>query len=112
VTAARDGRPCSREVPGPDKAFYDLALDSGSVRFPAVYIGVVGGTGRFVQDGSRLIAHVDRREPPDEFEVCTSNEGVHFTAWNGPMLRGQRIWHRYYYVGYDLEPDCTGPEYR
>jgi hypothetical protein len=48
--------------------------------------------------------------PPGSAEIsfrsCTSHDGVHLTAWQA----SQRIWHGYYYVGEDLEPDCTDAE--
>lgn len=42
------------------------------------------------------------------FRVCASAEGLHLTAWSGL----ERVWHAYYYSGYDLDPDCTDPETR
>jgi len=41
------------------------------------------------------------------FRSCTSSEGLHFTAWLGSKPKAQRIWQRYYYLGYDVEPTCT-----
>lgn len=41
------------------------------------------------------------------FRECTSNEGIHLTVWTGRPLLGKRIWHSYYYLGYDTEPNCT-----
>ena len=112
IRGRRTENACPNTRGEPDYPTYELTLDSGSVRRPAIYFAVLGGSGRFRGNGSRLLAEFDRRMPVDEFEVCTSNEGVHFTIWNGPMSRGERIWHRYYYVGYDLEADCTEPEYQ
>jgi hypothetical protein len=48
----------------------------------------------------------------DLLRSCTSNEGVHFTAWSDAPLTGTRQWHRYYYLGYDVEPNCTANEVR
>jgi len=41
---------------------------------------------------------------------CTSVEGVHLTVWSGAPLTGQRRWHAYHYVGYDMVPSCTPAE--
>jgi hypothetical protein len=38
---------------------------------------------------------------------CTSREGVHLTAWRGKPREGRRVWHAYWYLGYDVEPSCT-----
>jgi hypothetical protein len=38
---------------------------------------------------------------------CSSHEGVHLTAWRGRPLEGTRVWHAYWYLGYDVEPSCT-----
>ncbi len=40
------------------------------------------------------------------FRTCTSSEGMHFTVWAGKPLVGARVWHRYHYLGYDVESDC------
>lgn len=47
----------------------------------------------------------------DTFRTCTSNEGVHLTVWNGEPLVDQRMWHRYLYLGYDVDPSCTAADY-
>jgi len=44
------------------------------------------------------------------FRSCTSTEGVHLTVWSGTALTGQRRWHAYHYVGYDMVPSCTSAE--
>ena len=44
--------------------------------------------------------------------TCTSTEGVHLTVWSGPVLKGPRLWHAYYYLGYDVEPTCRPEDYR
>ena len=46
------------------------------------------------------------------FRMCTSGEGLHLTVWGGRPLRGAREWHRYYYLGYDVVPNCTSRESR
>jgi len=45
------------------------------------------------------------------FRSCTSREGVHLTAWQGKPLKGHRLWHEYFYLGYDVEPSCTPKDY-
>ena len=42
----------------------------------------------------------------DFFRRCASFEGIHFTIWTGKPLIGKRIWHYYYYLDYDTDPNC------
>jgi hypothetical protein len=41
-----------------------------------------------------------------QVRACASSEGLHLTGWSGIPLRSERLWHQYYYLGYDVEPDC------
>ena len=54
-----------------------------------------------------MTTDIDRDGTPESYRECTSAEGVHLTVWTGEPLRGTRIWHHYYYLGYDVEPTCT-----
>ena len=49
--------------------------------------------------------------PAEYFRDCASNEGAHLTVWTGRPLRGKRIWHRYFYLHYDTDPDCKKQDY-
>jgi hypothetical protein len=53
------------------------------------------------------IAIVGRPSGHDTYRSCASSEGIHLTIWSGQPLKSERRWHQYYYIGYDLEPDCT-----
>jgi hypothetical protein len=46
------------------------------------------------------------------FRDCASDEGAHLTVWSGPPPAGTRRWHRYVYLGYDVEANCTEEEAR
>jgi hypothetical protein len=37
---------------------------------------------------------------------CASTEGLHFSAWTA----GRRVWHEYFYLGYDVDPTCSEAE--
>lgn len=52
-------------------------------------------------------ADLDGDRRTEFFRVCTSSEGLHLTIWKGNPLEGQRKWHYYYYLGYDVTPNCT-----
>ncbi len=40
------------------------------------------------------------------FKECATSESLHLTAW----VKGRRVWHGYYYLGYDVAPDCQPEE--
>lgn len=68
-----------------------------------------------VEDNLPVIAVIDgstvlNKESGDSFRSCTSSEGVHLTIWHGKPLEGERLWHRYYYLGQDIEPNCTAKD--
>lgn len=59
---------------------------------------------------STVALDIDGDGRVDTVRSCTSSEGVHLTVWDGAPPSGRREWHRYVYLGYDLEPTCTDPE--
>lgn len=42
----------------------------------------------------------------DYFGICSSTEGIHFSVWSGMKDSNEPLWAGYYYLGYDLTPDC------
>lgn len=49
--------------------------------------------------------------PAMMFRSCTSSDGVHLSVWEGKPLAGKRVWHQYYYLGQDLEANCTRKDF-
>lgn len=48
----------------------------------------------------------------EHFRSCTSSEGIHLTVWAPPgPLVGKRVWHAYYYLGYDTQPSCKPADF-
>lgn len=45
---------------------------------------------------------LDRDGTPERFRICSSNEGLHFVVERGEAV----LWHAYYHLGLDVEPDC------
>jgi hypothetical protein len=62
--------------------------------------------------GDTVTLEVESGKEPWRFRTCASTEGVHATAWSGVPLASTRRWHAYYYLGYDVEPDCTDADFR
>jgi hypothetical protein len=76
---------------------YDLKITSGSIERNLPLIA--------------LDARVPSVDAAHSFHSCTSSDGVHLTAWDGAKpLEGHRLWHEYYYLGRDLETNCTTAE--
>jgi hypothetical protein len=61
--------------------------------------------------GDTVTLMVEPGQTPWRFRTCASEEGIHATAWSGLPLSSPRRWHAYYYLGYDVEPDCTPADY-
>jgi hypothetical protein len=45
---------------------------------------------------------IDADGTPERFRICSSNEGLHFVVERGDAV----LWHAYYHLGLDVEPDC------
>lgn len=100
-------------VAGPDTACAADQLPGYRVEpaaGPVPAIAIAGFAGAFTKEGGLVSADLDREGGPEFFRACTSTEGVHFTIWAGEPLTGRLRWHRYYYLGYDVEPNCKPEE--
>ena len=96
------------DMPGP---YYRLAPEAGSARLPGLSIAVLGRPSALVVAGAvRLDLGNGRLET--RVRSCTSSEGVHLTLWSGVPLKSTRLWHAYWYLGMDVEPDCKPGDYR
>jgi hypothetical protein len=100
---------CSRNVDYPVGAsFYSFRAGSEAMG-PAVALVRFAGDIRSLNDRMRADLNGDRL--PESFRSCTSSEGVHLTVWAGEPLASRRLWHQYFHLGYDMEPDCTPGDY-
>jgi hypothetical protein len=78
------------------------------------YMGVLLPESDFTVSQDRVRVDLDGKAPGESFRVCTSNEGLHLTIWSGAPLEGVRLWHRYLYLGFEIEPgewSCRPPDY-
>jgi hypothetical protein len=71
---------------------------------------VVRGARGFGQRHARVVAQLASGSA--WFVSCTSSEGLHLGAWATPRPVGTPLWHAYFYLGYDTEPDCLEAETR
>jgi hypothetical protein len=74
-----------------------------AVAAPAVWRVGADGIARADLDGDGKL---------EAARVCTSSEGLHLTLWTGAPLAGVRRWHRYHYLGMDVEANCTERDVR
>jgi hypothetical protein len=89
---------------------YKLRPISGEIDEVGGAFGIVKTTASFTNPKGRVSADLDNDGVAEHFRVCTSMEGLHLTVWSGRPLKGKRQWHRYFYLGYDVEPNCTEDE--
>lgn len=110
---------CSRnpEAADPGSSFYwlrlaggGLAMNAGEPLPPA--IAVVGPAAPITVRRGVASGDLDGDGRAEFFRVCTSTEGNHLTVWSGRPLLGKRRWHFYYYLGYDVVPDCKKKDYQ
>lgn len=100
---------CADEVPDLDYSFYRLTpVDSLEVFGPLIALIEPNVT---LPVPGPLRIDLDLDGTAEQFRDCTSSEGVHLTIWSGEPLVGSRRWHYYYYLGYDVEPDCVEQDF-
>jgi len=90
-------------------AAYDL--NAGKLESAKIYIAIVGKHAALQRVRGRVEGKLDSRGSVT-FQACSSMEGLHFSAWTGGVLNEKKIWHRYYYLGYDVEPTCSDADFK
>ena len=95
-------------VEGPS---YDLDLvgQGEEVGMAFAIAGQVAGVR--IEDGIAR-ADLDGDGVAEAFTSCASSEGLHLSIWSGKPRQGTPRWHRYVYLAYDLDPNCTDDETR
>jgi hypothetical protein len=84
-----------------------MASESGTL-----WVAFVGTFDTRRLDSGAIVVRLSAAHPYAQVRSCTSQEGLHLTAWSGTPLTSQRLWHQYYYLGYDVEPSCDDREVR
>lgn len=103
---------CSRNADIPaDASFFSIRLKQDEAKPTGPAIAIAGFKGDFEVDGGEVRADLNGDGRLESFRQCASAEGLHLTVWEGEPLKGRRLWHDYYYLGYDVEPGCTQNEY-
>lgn len=114
----KTARACSRNPDAyPDASFYwlkpvgrKLSLAPGEPLPPL--IAVVRPAGPVSVRRGVASGDLDGDGRAEFFRACASTEGNHLTVWTGRPLTGKRVWHSYYYLGFDVVPNCKKKDYQ
>ncbi|HEX9084587.1 MAG TPA: hypothetical protein VF836_07595 [Gemmatimonadaceae bacterium] len=108
----RSRRPC---FPGPpasvDSMEYVVDAPGDTAWRRGVPIVILGKLAPAQMRGDTVMLAVEPGRMSWRFRTCASEEGIHATAWSGVPLASPRRWHAYYYLGYDVDPDCAPADY-
>lgn len=106
---------CSRTYSTADiYTFYSLKIDkkdAQKIEAQPLGIAIAGLSKSVLVSKGRASVDIDGDGGKEYFRECATNEGVTFTIWKGIPLKGKRVWHQSYYLGYDVEPTCTKKDY-
>ena len=115
-TPQKAGYPVFIVLPEPETATFTAHIAPGACKAEEGMIGhpldwkrenPVAAIG-IVLNGRSPSRDLDNDGTPERFRSCASQEGLHLTVWTGEVRR----WHRYRYLGYDTESNCTPEETR
>jgi len=104
------GKVYSNDSPGSESYYLLMPTGKNKVAATSVNVGIVGFKGTFHAIHGFITADLNGNETAEYFRVCTSSEGLHLTVWTGEPLKGKRMWHTYYYLGFDVEPSCQSKD--
>lgn len=90
-------------------AAYDL--DAGKLDTGKIYMAILGSHADLRILHGVVEGKLDSRDSVT-FRACSSMEGLHFSVWTGGALKEKQVWHRYYYLGYDIEPTCKDSDFK
>jgi hypothetical protein len=89
---------------------YEIRVVRGSVEKSVPAFALANFRGTLTVTPLGVTGDLDGNGNAEFFRSCTSSEGVHLTIWTGKPVEGKRRWHAYYYLGYDVDPNCTAAE--
>ena len=97
-----------------DDSTYRLEILKGNPRDYDVFIATLIPQTELIVRDDYVRADLDRDGAEESFRACLSAEGLHLTIWSGLPFQGERRWHRYHYLGYELDEsaqNCTKADY-
>lgn len=97
-------------VSGEAPVRYDLKLEEGAWPGSTLGIAVLQPLVNISTESALVSADIDGDGEPEFFRQCASTEGIHLGVRSGTPIVGEQRWHAYYYLGYDVEPNCRPGE--
>lgn len=97
-------------IPGP--YYFARGATAAAADSVSVWVALRGKLVTRRVGSSALLVQLSVLYPTAQVRSCTSREGLHLTVWAGVPLKTQRVWHKYYYLGYDVEPSCEDGDVR
>ncbi len=94
-----------------DSMEYAVDAPGDTIGRRGVPIIIIGKLPDAEMRGDTVTLPIEAGQTTWRFRTCASEEGIHATAWSGVPLKAPRRWHAYYYLGYDVVPDCTPADY-
>lgn len=88
--------------------FYRLVAPPGALDCCIFGYAVRAPRTAFRVGSGRAEADLDHDGVPEQFQSCTSTEGLWASVWSGEPFRGPKRWTRYYPLGFSVEPNCPG----
>ena len=104
------GDTCKDSTQGGGMTPYSFKITQGALPKGAPAIAIANLSRPLTPGDRGAIGDLEGDGQREYFRTCTSTEGLHLTIWKGKPLEGSRRWHYYYYLGYDVTPDCTDSE--
>ena len=87
--------------------YYSLRLRGAVPEQRTVWVAMKGEVPTRTAASGRLTARLGAEYPAVQIHSCTSSEGVHYSVWTGTPMDSRRLWHAYFYLGYDVQPSCA-----
>jgi hypothetical protein len=91
---------------GVSPSFYAIHTADGTSPSGTVFVILDPVRPVSVRDG-RVESDLDGDAAMESFRVCNSAENVHFMVWTGSPAQGTPRWRGTFYVGYDMDPNCS-----
>ncbi len=101
---------CTPQLHDSGSNIYELRLRSGALPEVMPVIAIANSSRPLKETGKVVSGDLAGNGGREFFRLCNSTEGIHLTVWSGKPLIGKRKWHTYYYLGYDMQPNCTSKD--
>jgi hypothetical protein len=69
-------------------------------------IGIVGQDIAISIEDKNAKTDLNADGVPEVFSSCQTSEGMKFFVWSAESYQGSPLWSDYYYLGYDMQPNC------